>query len=42
MASSSIIGDAIYQELNMSFTFDETQEDRLIIRAFADHTAYQL
>jgi hypothetical protein len=42
MASSSIIGDAIYQELNMSFTFDEMQKDKLIICAFADHTAYQL
>jgi hypothetical protein len=42
MASSSIIGDAIYQELNMSFTFDEMQKDKLIICAFAEHTAYQL
>ena len=40
--ASSIIGDAKYQELNMSFTFDEQHEDKLIIHALADHNSYQL
>ncbi len=40
--ASSIIGDAKYQELNMSFTFDEQNEDKKIINAIADHTPYQL
>ena len=40
--ASSIIGDAKYQELNMSFTFDEQHEDKLIIHALADNNSYQL
>jgi hypothetical protein len=40
--ASSIIGDAKYQELNMSFSFDVQQENKLIVNALADHTPYQL
>ncbi len=40
--SSSVIGDAKYQELNMSFTFDERLKDKLIIHALADHNSYQI
>ena len=40
--ASNIIGDAKHQELNMSFTFDEQNEDKKIINAIADHTPYQL
>ena len=38
---SSIIPDAKHQELNISFTFDQSQEDKLIIDALVDHTPYQ-
>ncbi len=40
--SSSFIGDAKYQELNMSFTFDEQEEGKIIVNAIADQVPYQL
>ncbi len=40
--SSSIIGDARYQELNMSFTFDEQEEGKMTVHAVADRIPYQL
>ncbi len=40
--SSSIIGDAKYQELNMSFTFDEQEEGKITVNAVADQNPYQL
>jgi hypothetical protein len=40
--SSSIIGDARYQELNMSFTFDEQEEGKMTVNAVADRIPYQL
>jgi hypothetical protein len=40
--SSSIIGDAKYQELNMSFTFDEHEEGKMTVNAVADRIPYQL
>ena len=39
---TSIIANTKCQELNMSFSFDEHQEGKLIVNAFADHTPYQL
>jgi hypothetical protein len=40
--SSSIIGDAKYQELNMSFTFDDQEEGKITVNALADQIPYQL
>ena len=40
--NSSIIGDAKHQELNISFTFDEQHQDKLIVNAIVNHTPYQL
>jgi hypothetical protein len=40
MMTFNIIGDAKHQELNMSFTFDEQNEDKMIINALVDHTPY--
>ncbi len=40
--ASSIIGDAKYQELNMSFIFDEQEEGKIIVNAIADQIPYQL
>jgi hypothetical protein len=39
--ASSIIGDAKCQELNMSFTFDEQEEGKIIVNALAGQTPYQ-
>ena len=38
--TSSVIADAKYQELNMSFDF-EVQEDKMIIRAKLENATYQ-
>ena len=40
--SSSIIGNAKYQELNMSFTFKEHEEGKITLNAVADQIQYQL
>ncbi len=40
--NSSVIGDAKHQELNMSFTFDEHYQDKLIVNVITNHTPYQL
>jgi hypothetical protein len=40
--SSSIIGDAKYQELNMSFTFEEQEEGKITVNAVADQIPYRL
>ena len=37
-----ISGDPKHQSLRISFTFDQHQEDKLIINAIVDHTTYQL
>ena len=38
--NSSVIPDARYQELNISFTF-QNEENKLIIIAHLDNTTYQ-
>jgi hypothetical protein len=39
---SKIIGDAMYQELNMAFSFEEHDPSKLIVEAVADRISYQL
>jgi hypothetical protein len=39
---SKIIGDAMYQELNMAFSFDEQDPSKIIVYVVADRVSYQL
>ncbi len=40
--TSNIIADAKYQELNMSFVFNDEIEGKLLIKALSNNTAYEI